>query len=159
MRLVVHIKVPPPDPILYKFEGTLRTWRSKTIPLSSENFVLRESKLKNTEWIIGIVTYTGKDTKVTQSTESARQKVSKMEMIVQNSIVTVFVLQLIVSILLAVLYGYWIDSSYDLYRDYIFLSQDNAFFAGLLSVPQIFLLLSTMIPISLVITLELIKIV
>lgn len=48
-----------PNEYLYKFEGTLTFTDGATVPLDPEQLLLRGSALRNTEWIIGIVVYTG----------------------------------------------------------------------------------------------------
>lgn len=50
----------------------------KMIPLSNENVVLRGMSLRNTEMIIGIVVYTGHETKIQMNTAKSAYKISKM---------------------------------------------------------------------------------
>ena len=69
---------------------------SSIAPLSSNNFLLRGSTLRNTGWIIGVVIYTGFDTKIMQNSRSARTKMSRMESLVNKCIKLVLFAQLIV---------------------------------------------------------------
>ena len=51
--------------MIYKFEGAMYLEvHNKKISLSYENLILRGCKLKNTDWILGIVIYTGHETKI-----------------------------------------------------------------------------------------------
>lgn len=50
-----------------------------SIPLSMENLVLRGTRLKNTEFIYGIVVYTGKDTRLARNSEKTQAKFSTVE--------------------------------------------------------------------------------
>lgn len=67
-----------PNDFLYKFEGTI-TIENETYALNHNNFLLRGSSLKNTEWIYGIVVYTGHDTKIMKNSSNSRSKQSKIE--------------------------------------------------------------------------------
>lgn len=51
----------------------------KKISLSYENFLLRGSSLKNTEWIYGAVVYTGHDTRIMKNSTGSKAKFSKIE--------------------------------------------------------------------------------
>ena len=48
------------------------------IPLSNDNMVLRGMSLRNTEMIIGVVVYTGHETKIQMNTVKSEYKFSKM---------------------------------------------------------------------------------
>ena len=48
---------------LYTFVGKLRV-SGKTYPLGIDNFLLKGANLKNTEWIVGLIVYTGNETKI-----------------------------------------------------------------------------------------------
>ena len=70
-KLTGHIVCDAPNDMLYRFEGTFSPLGSANekidtdiINLDYNNFLLRGSILKNTEWIIGMVVYTGHDTKI-----------------------------------------------------------------------------------------------
>lgn len=48
------------------------------IPLSNENILLRGMSLRNTEMVIGVVVYTGHETKIQMNTVKGSYKFSKM---------------------------------------------------------------------------------
>ena len=48
---------------LYQFSGYLKI-SGQTYGLDINNFLLKGANLKNTEWVVGLVMYTGKDTKI-----------------------------------------------------------------------------------------------
>ncbi|CAL8134314.1 unnamed protein product [Orchesella dallaii] len=50
-----------------------------SIPLSMENLVLRGTRLKNTDYIFGIVVYTGRDTRLARNSEKSEAKFSTVE--------------------------------------------------------------------------------
>jgi len=75
-----------PNDLLYRFEGTFSPLGSSVEKLDSEllnldysNFILRGSTLKNTEWIVAMVVYTGHDTKIMKNSQNAQVKFSEME--------------------------------------------------------------------------------
>ena len=68
------IEFEAPNRSIHTFVGTLRMSLNGhddgievTAPLSSNNFLLRGATLKNTGWIVGVVVYTGFDTKIMQN--------------------------------------------------------------------------------------------
>lgn len=50
-----------------------------SIPLSMENLVLRGTRLKNTDFIYGVVVYTGLDTRLARNSEKSQAKFSTVE--------------------------------------------------------------------------------
>jgi magnesium-transporting ATPase (P-type) len=51
----------------------------KELSLSYENFLLRGSSLRNTEWVIGVITFPGHDTRIMKNSCGAKVKFSKIE--------------------------------------------------------------------------------
>lgn len=41
-----------PNNNLNRFEGNLK-WKNETYPLKNENMILRGTKLRNTQWVVG----------------------------------------------------------------------------------------------------------
>lgn len=60
-----YIHCTAPNGHLYQFDGEINfTGVKETIQLTAKNLLLRGSTLKNVEWVIGLVVYTGEDTKI-----------------------------------------------------------------------------------------------
>ena len=69
-----------PSPYLYNFCATITPNNSEDkIPLDASNLILRGCSLKNTEFIIGLVCYTGHDTKIMLNSVKSKPKKSKLE--------------------------------------------------------------------------------
>lgn len=51
----------------------------KKIPLTYENFLLRGSSLRNTDWVMGVVTFPGHDTRIMRNSTNSRAKSSRVE--------------------------------------------------------------------------------
>ena len=63
--LIGTIECELPNRNLYDFAGTFKTNTAEyPIPLGPDQILLRGSQLKNTEWIYGVVIYSGQETKL-----------------------------------------------------------------------------------------------
>lgn len=77
-KLEAVIKCEDPNENLYSFVGTL-CYNGQELPLSLQQILLRDSKLRNTDYIYGVVVFTGHDTKVMQNATDPPSKRSKIE--------------------------------------------------------------------------------
>ena len=164
-----------PNPSLYMLNGKANMRLNgigNEFPLDAKNLLLKGAKLRNTEWIIGIVIYTGHNCKLMKNAKDPILKISSVESLLNKLLVGILFLQIILSIISCVFHSVYyndkkniiISSSrisdnelgYDTYIDYLpfKLSVDST-----LSFFTYLLLLNTMIPISLIVTLELVKII
>jgi magnesium-transporting ATPase (P-type) len=62
-----------PNDLLYRFEGTLSAG-SEMYSLDQNSLLVRGSSLKNTEWVYGLVVYTGHETKIMKNSSQSRSK-------------------------------------------------------------------------------------
>ena len=84
----------PPNDQIYQFQGVIELQEeSPLISLSHENFLLRGSSLRNTDWIIGVVVHTGHDTRIMRNSVRSKQKRSELEILITKSIVVIFATQ------------------------------------------------------------------
>lgn len=60
------LNVDQPNKEIYNFEGSMNLEApvNKKVFLTNTNLLLRSGKLKNVDWVDGLVVYTGKDTKI-----------------------------------------------------------------------------------------------
>jgi phospholipid-transporting ATPase len=58
--------------------------------------MLRGTSLKNTEWVYGIVVYSGHDTRIMRNQSKTRTKFSKLEMQTNKQIILVFIFQVLI---------------------------------------------------------------
>lgn len=87
------IKCEHPNDQIYKFKGSYKIADvSTTSSLSQDNVLLRGSSLRNTNWIIGIVVYTGQETKIMKNSARLRYKKSRVELGVYKEILHIVVL-------------------------------------------------------------------
>ena len=170
-----------PNPELYMLNGKMHLIFSNMnnngiqethdIPLDAKQLLLKGAKLRNTSWIIGIVVYTGHNCKIMKNSKDPVTKYSSVELLMNKALIFIFILQAILCIISACLRGYYykknnlkqvdggegeedneIDKSFAYtQRSYVWESFFNYF--------TYLLLLNTMIPISLIITLEVVKLI
>ena len=118
--------------------------------------MLRGSILKNTDWVIGVCAYTGKDTKIMQNAEDSKYKQSNVEKKTNSLILLIFLFQVVVCFSIAIIKYYWNIKKSVKYSDFI-PNDHSPFWTAILGLGTIFVLTNSMIPISLIISLEMVK--
>lgn len=92
-----------PNDQLYDYKGVMKvhvrnSQYSYTYDLDYNQFMLRGSSLKITQWVYGIVVYTGSDTKIKKNHQSKTvMKKSKMEQQTNNLTLVLFIVQFLLS--------------------------------------------------------------
>jgi phospholipid-transporting ATPase len=129
---------------------------SHTINVEYNNFLLRGSSLRNTEFIYGIVVYTGHSTKIMLNSLNARSKQSKVFRIMNKQLKYVIIFEMLLCLLFSILYSCdpdpYSDKNYKLDNDLFSIIEGfiYSFLAWLLTMCNI-------VPISLLVTIEMIK--
>jgi phospholipid-translocating ATPase len=100
----------PPHPNLYLYNGVLRfqdqtSGQLKDEPVTINEMVLRGCSIRNTAWVIGLVVFTGKDTKIMLNGGDTPSKQSKIEKETNFNVVVNFVVLLSMCTVSAVLNG------------------------------------------------------
>ncbi|XP_053284418.1 phospholipid-transporting ATPase IA isoform X4 [Pleuronectes platessa] len=155
MRLSGRMECESPNRHLYEFVGNLRLDRHSTMPLSPDQILLRGAQLRNTQWIHGVVVYTGHDTKLMQNSTRPPLKLSNVERITNFQILVLFGWLLAISLICSIGQTIW---KYQYGNDawYMDLNYGGAANFGLNFLTFI-ILFNNLIPISLLVTLEVIK--
>lgn len=99
-----HIKCEDPNPSLYTFVGTLE-WKEQTISIPPASILLRDSKLRNTDWVVGAVIFTGHDTKVMQNATDPPSKRSSLERQMDKIILALFAWLFVMAFITGLVYG------------------------------------------------------
>ncbi|XP_017464783.1 PREDICTED: probable phospholipid-transporting ATPase IF [Rhagoletis zephyria] len=91
---VIECESPKTD--LYSFNGKIELAGSegRVLPLSADNVLLRGSRVKNTECVIGCAVYTGMTTKLQLNSRLTRNKSASSEVYVNRFLVVVLVLMI-----------------------------------------------------------------
>lgn len=96
-----------PNPNLYQFHGNFLDKWATCHPLEIENLLLRGTKLRNTDWILGITIFTGHQTKSALNTCSSPFKSSKMETVTNAMVAILLFFELSLSITAATVGTWW----------------------------------------------------
>lgn len=155
-----QINCEAPNEYLYKFEGTLKFTDGAIVPLDPDQMLLRGSTLRNTEWIIGVVVYTGHETKIMMNSTNARAKKSKIQISTNKYILLTMTFQLTLSIFASIIISVWTYTKGENYW-YLYPLKDNRSepLAKSLAVNTgvWFVALMNFVPVSLLVTLEMIN--
>ena len=151
-----------PNAELYQLNGKMNLTLNNIsceFPLDAKQLLLKGAKLRNTDWIIGIVLYTGHNCKLLKNAKNPVPKFSTVESLMSKLLVAILVVQCILSIISAILHGSYYTKNI---KNNPMMDFDTGMSYGLdcfISFFTYLLLLNTMIPISLIVTLEIVKIV
>uniref|UniRef100_A0A8C8C4P7 Phospholipid-transporting ATPase n=1 Tax=Oncorhynchus tshawytscha TaxID=74940 RepID=A0A8C8C4P7_ONCTS len=89
-RLSGCMECESPNRHLYDFVGVIRLEGHSPVPLGPEQILLRGARLRNTQWVNGMVVYTGHDTKLMQNSTRPPLKLSSVEHITNTLILALF---------------------------------------------------------------------
>ncbi|XP_036406934.1 probable phospholipid-transporting ATPase IA isoform X4 [Megalops cyprinoides] len=155
MRLAGRIECENPNRHLYDFIGNIRLEGHSTVPLGPDQILLRGAQLRNTQWVHGIVVYTGHDTKLMQNSTKPPLKLSNVERITNFQILVLFGCLLAISLICSIGQTIW-KARHGNNAWYMDLNYGGAANFGLNFLTFI-ILFNNLIPISLLVTLEVIK--
>ena len=68
-----------PNKIIHSFAGNIECSTGTTIPFGLQNFLLRGSVLARCDWCVGLVVYTGPETKVMKNNSKTPSKMSQTD--------------------------------------------------------------------------------
>ena len=123
-----------------------------------KEFLLKGSVLRNTNWIVGLIIYTGMNNKIILNSKKPRMKVSKIETNMNYYLIFVLFFLILCCLICSLMHNYGYKHNQDFYENFILLDQSPGL-ENFLTFFTYFLLLNTMIPISLIVTIEIIKII
>lgn len=129
-------------------------------PITLETTILRGCVLRNTGWVIGIIIYTGADTKIIMNSGGTPSKRSRVEKQMNPQVLLNLVLLAIVATVCAIVDHFnevrWYsqDAYWLLYAD---TSGDNPDINGLVTFANAFITFQNIVPISLYISIEFVR--
>ena len=129
--------------------------KSKRVLIENDSFLLRGCSLQQTDAIYGLVVYVGHNTKIMKNSPAARSKISTIEHIMNMQIIFIFIFQAILSLLGA---SFCMYKLHDINEVPLYLrdqSIDFTFFLKRLGTWTV--LLNNLVPISLLMTIEMVK--
>ncbi|OEH78017.1 phospholipid-translocating p-type flippase subfamily [Cyclospora cayetanensis] len=151
------------------FQGAQSAF-NKPVAVGYSQILLRGCRLRNTDWVVGLVVYTGKQTKIQMNSGSAPRKLSRVERLTNRLTLSVWALQVFLCLLAAFLHlalVYW-HSTTDFYKQFAEKgSQSATLFCkaggwvealwGFVSFFTWMVLTCNMVPISLVVQMGMVK--
>ena len=139
----------PPNADMYVFKGVVET-DSISESLNLSHLLLRGCTLRNTEWVAGVVVYSGHDTKMLLNARSGLtpSKVTSIDTQMNRNVISLFIIQMILCIISSA-----IGISYAYY--WYLAPLDSITWISLFL--TYFILLNTLIPASLWVCVEILK--
>eukprot|EP01113_Clastostelium_recurvatum_P031310 TRINITY_DN3896_c0_g1_i14.p1 TRINITY_DN3896_c0_g1~~TRINITY_DN3896_c0_g1_i14.p1 ORF type:complete len:1346 (+),score=355.54 TRINITY_DN3896_c0_g1_i14:1414-5451(+) len=149
-----------PNNRIYDFEGTLNIKIGNdpvmALSISADSMLLRGTVLRNTEWVYGLVVYAGHDTKVEKNAMRAPQKRSNVEKGVNTQLMWLFLMQTIICIVCSIGHGAWQRGHLSGSNNSWYLKPQEAHDFVYMSYV---ILYNTLIPLSMYVSMELIRMV
>nr|XP_032512244.1 probable phospholipid-transporting ATPase VD isoform X3 [Danaus plexippus plexippus] len=159
MKFRSSVEVERPSTKIYRFNGTISHPDGTRVPLNSDNLLLRECTIKNTDYIEGIVVYAGHETKAMLNNGGPRYKCSKLEKKMNTDVIWCVLVLLFLCCAGAVGCKVWLDfynPAVMKYTPFIPYAEKPAY-EGLLIFWTYIIVLQVMIPVSLYVTIEMTK--
>ena len=162
-----EIEICPPNPNLNEIYGKIKFFLKNNdvikanyvvYEITNKEFILKGSILRNTNWIVGVIAYTGMNNKIILNSKKPRTKVSKVEQSMNSYLIYVFFVLIILCFVCSILHNYGYRNNTNFYNNFILIKR-SSIEESFITFFTYFLLLNTMIPISLIVTLEIIKLI
>ncbi|XP_037000446.2 phospholipid-transporting ATPase FetA-like [Artibeus jamaicensis] len=153
-----EVKCESPNNKLDRFTGIL-TYKGKNYILDHDKLLLRGCVIRNTDWCYGLVIYTGPDTKLMQNSGKSSFKRTHIDHLMNVLVLWIFLFLGGMCFILAIGHGIW-ESKKGYYfqnvlpwKEYVSSSVVSATFVFW----SYFIILNTMVPISLYVSVEIIR--
>jgi phospholipid-transporting ATPase len=131
---------------------------NKVVPVTPQQLLMRGCLLKNTDYIYGVVVYTGPDSKIVMNSKKPPQKSSNIMRMMNRILASVFIFQACICLGFASASTGWNKANAS---DHEYLDLDSKIGGGFFFIKAMTYLVaySHLIPISLYVTLELVKLI
>ncbi|XP_028269374.1 phospholipid-transporting ATPase ID-like [Parambassis ranga] len=152
-----EVRCEPPNNRLDRFTGTL-TYAGQKYPLDNEKILLRGCTLRNTEWCFGLVLFAGPETKLMQNCGRTTFKRTSIDRLMNVLVLCIFGFLAFMCTILAIGNYFW-----ELHKGTeftIFLPRpdgNDAAFSAFLTFWSYVIILNTVVPISLYVSVEIIR--
>jgi magnesium-transporting ATPase (P-type) len=101
------VKCDAPNENMVAWDGNITATGIKTFNCGMTNLMLRGCTLKNTEYCMGLVIYTGPETKIMMNAKAPPTKVSNVQRMMNYMLYSVFLFQLVLILIFAILSNFW----------------------------------------------------
>ncbi|XP_025267737.1 phospholipid-transporting ATPase ID isoform X2 [Camponotus floridanus] len=152
-----------PNNLLNKFDGTL-TWRGQRYALDNDKIILRGCVLRNTQWCYGMVIFAGKDTKLMQNSGKTKFKRTSIDRLLNLLIIGIVFFLLSLCLFCMVGCGIWeslVGRYFQTYLPWDSLVPSEPITGATVIALLVFfsysIVLNTVVPISLYVSVEVIR--
>ncbi|XP_040277126.1 phospholipid-transporting ATPase ID-like [Bufo bufo] len=147
-----------PNNKLDTFTGTL-TYKGEKYALDNGKILLRGCTIRNTEWCFGMVIFAGPDTKLMQNSGRTTLKRTSIDRLMNILVLWIFGFLAFMCIILAIGNGIWESKQGYYFQVYLPWPEgvNNAAFSGFLMFWSYVIILNTVVPISLYVSVEIIR--
>ncbi|NWY46078.1 AT8B5 ATPase, partial [Sylvia atricapilla] len=158
LLFIGEIRCEAPNNKLDKFTGTL-SLRGEKYALDNEKMLLRGCTIRNTEWCFGLVIYAGPDTKLMQNSGKTTFKRTSIDRLMNVLVLVIFVLLALMCLILAIGNGIWEHDKGYYFQVYLPWAEgvNSASYSGFLMFWSYVIILNTVVPISLYVSVEIIR--
>ncbi|XP_017563788.1 probable phospholipid-transporting ATPase IM isoform X3 [Pygocentrus nattereri] len=148
----------PPNNKLDKFIGTLY-WKDNKYSLDNEKMLLRGCMLRNTEWCFGMVIFAGLQTKLMQNCGRTKFKRTSIDRLMNTLVLWIFGFLICMGIILAIGNTIWEQRVGRNFWAYLLWDEllSSAVFSGFLTFWSYIIILNTVVPISLYVSVEVLR--
>uniref|UniRef100_S4RCG1 Phospholipid-transporting ATPase n=1 Tax=Petromyzon marinus TaxID=7757 RepID=S4RCG1_PETMA len=162
MKYTSIVECERPNNDLNKFKGFMLHSNERKVGLSKDNLLLRGCTVRNTEYVVGIVVYGGHETKAMLNNNGPRYKRSKLERNMNMDIIWCVIILIVMCLFIAIAHGLWM-AGYEENPPFDVASKDGSHISPVLSGfymfwTMIIILQQVLIPISLYVSIEIVKI-
>uniref|UniRef100_A0A250YM10 Phospholipid-transporting ATPase n=1 Tax=Castor canadensis TaxID=51338 RepID=A0A250YM10_CASCN len=147
-----------PNNKLDEFTGVL-SWKDSKHSLNSRKTILRGCVLRNTSWCFGMVIFAGPDTKLMQNSGKTKFKRTSIDRLMNTLVLWIFGFLACLGIILAIGNSIWENEVGGQFRAFLFWNEEkkNSVFSGFLTFWSYIIILNTVVPISLYVSVEVIR--
>lgn len=157
------------QPNLYKYNGAIK-WKQNlpefpddepedmTEPITIDNLLLRGCNLRNTEWVLGVIVFTGHDTKIMMNAGITPSKRARIAREMNFNVICNFGILLVMCLLAAIVNGVaWAKTDASQHFFEFGSIGGSPAMSGFITFWAAIILFQNLIPISLYITLEIVR--
>ncbi|XP_032687360.1 phospholipid-transporting ATPase ID isoform X4 [Odontomachus brunneus] len=152
-----------PNNLLNKFDGTL-TWKGRKYALDNDKIILRGCVLRNTQWCYGMVIFAGKDTKLMQNSGKTKFKRTSIDRLLNLLIIGIVFFLLSLCLFCMIGCGIWeslLGRYFQVYLPWDSLVPSEPISGATVIALLVFfsysIVLNTVVPISLYVSVEVIR--
>ncbi|WEW61723.1 drs2 neo1 protein [Emydomyces testavorans] len=149
----IRFAVEDPNIYLYKFDGNVTVAEEK-LPLTNNEVIYRGSILRNTHEAIGLVIYTGEECKIRMNAnKNPRIKAPALQAVVNRVVAVIVLFVVVLASAGTIAYRFW---SHDVEEKSWYLQRAHVSYGPIFT--SFLIMFNTMIPISLYVSLEIVKV-